>query len=216
MTIFTIGHSTRSPDDFIALLHSHGINRLADIRTVPKSRRHPHFAGDALARSLPAEDVAYRHFPGLGGLRKPKRDSTNTGWRHEGFRGYADYMQTAEFARALEELIDWARGGPERAAPQLDNDVMRVERATPQLHEDVARAEGAVPPGNVARAFQARVAIMCAEALWWRCHRQLVADALVARGIEVRHIASASSAPLHTLTDFARVDAGRVSYPGLL
>lgn len=216
MTIFTIGHSTRSLDDFIALLHSHGINRLADIRTVPKSRRHPHFAGDALARSLPAEDVAYRHFPGLGGLRKPKRDSTNTGWRHEGFRGYADYMQTAEFARALEELIDWARGGPERAAPQLDNDVMRVERATPQLHEDVARAEGAVPPGNVARAFQARVAIMCAEALWWRCHRQLVADALVARGIEVRHIASASSAPLHTLTDFARVDAGRVSYPGLL
>ena len=216
MTIFTIGHSTRSPDDFIALLHSHGINRLADIRTVPKSRRHPHFAGDALARSLPAEDVAYRHFPGLGGLRKPKRDSTNTGWRHEGFRGYADYMQTAEFARALEELIDWARGGPERAAPQLDNDVMSVERATPQLHEDVARAEGAVPTGNVARALQARVAIMCAEALWWRCHRQLVADALVARGIEVRHIASASSAPLHTLTDFARVDAGRVSYPGLL
>lgn len=216
MTIFTIGHSTRSLDDFIALLHSHGINRLADIRTVPKSRRHPHFAGDALARSLPAEDVAYRHFPGLGGLRKPKRDSTNTGWRHEGFRGYADYMQTAEFARALEELIDWARGGPERAAPQLDNDVMSVQRATPQLHEDVARAEGAVPPGNVARAFQARVAIMCAEALWWRCHRQLVADALVAPGIEVRHIASASSAPLHTLTDFARVDAGRVSYPGLL
>jgi len=216
VTIFTIGHSTRSLDDFIALLHSHGINRLADIRTVPKSRRHPHFAGDALARSLSAEDVAYRHFPGLGGLRKPKRDSTNTGWRHEGFRGYADYMQTAEFARALEELIDWARGGPERAAPQLDNDVMRVERATPQLHEDVARAEGAVPPGNVARAFQARVAIMCAEALWWRCHRQLVADALVAPGIEVRHIASASSAPLHTLTDFARVDAGRVSYPGLL
>ncbi len=216
MTIFTIGHSTRSLDDFIALLHSHGINRLADIRTVPKSRRHPHFAGDALARSLPAEDVAYRHFPGLGGLRKPKRDSTNTGWRHEGFRGYADYMQTAEFARALEELIDWARGGPERAAPQLDNDVMSVERATPQLHEDVARAEGAVPTGNVARALQARVAIMCAEALWWRCHRQLVADALVARGIEVRHIASASSAPSHTLTDFARVDAGRVSYPGLL
>jgi len=216
VTIFTIGHSTRSLDDFIALLHSHGINRLADIRTVPKSRRHPHFAGDALARSLPAEDVAYRHFPGLGGLRKPKRDSTNTGWRHEGFRGYADYMQTAEFARALEELIDWARGGPERAAPQLDNDVMSVERATPQLHEDVARAEGAVPTGNVARALQARVAIMCAEALWWRCHRQLVADALVARGIEVRHIASASSAPSHTLTDFARVDAGRVSYPGLL
>ncbi len=216
MTIFTIGHSTRSLDDFIALLHSHGINRLADIRTVPKSRRHPHFAGDALARSLPAEDVAYRHFPGLGGLRKPKRDSTNTGWRHEGFRGYADYMQTAEFARALEELIDWARGGPERAAPQLDNDVMSVQRATPQLHEDVARAEGAVPTGNVARALQARVAIMCAEALWWRCHRQLVADALVARGIEVRHIASASSAPSHTLTDFARVDAGRVSYPGLL
>ena len=174
MTIFTIGHSTRSLDDFIALLHAHGVNRLADIRTVPKSRRHPHFAGAALAQSLPKENIVYRHFPGLGGLRKPRRDSTNTGWRHEGFRGYADYMQTVEFTRALEELIEWAR------------------------------------------AFQARVAIMCAEAVWWRCHRQLVADALVARGIEVRHIASTSSAPPHTLTDFARVDAERVSYPGLL
>lgn len=204
VTIFTIGHSTRPLDAFTALLHSHGINRLADIRTVPKSRRHPHFAGDALARSLPAEGIVYRHFPGLGGLRKPMPDSTNTGWRHEGFRGYADYMQTAEFARPLEELVEWAHGGTERAAPQLDNDVAPIEMAGPQLHKDVARA------------FQARVAIMCAEAVWWRCHRQLVADALVARGIEVRHIASASSAPSHTLTDFARVDRAGVSYPGLL
>jgi uncharacterized protein (DUF488 family) len=183
MTIYTIGHSTRPLDEFLALLNAHRITQLADVRTVPKSRRHPHFAGDALALSLPAAGIAYRHFPGLGGLRKPRRDSRNSGWRHEGFRGYADYMETDAFERALEDLIAWA-GGPERPAP----------------HSGLPET-----------------AIMCAESVWWRCHRQLVADALVARGLEVRHISSATSAPPHTLTDFARVDSKRrVTYPALL
>lgn len=172
MTIYTIGHSTRPLAEFLALLEAHRITQLADIRTVPRSRRHPHFAGDALAASLPAAGVAYRHFPGLGGLRKPRADSRNTAWRVEGFRGYADYMETPEFARALDDLLTWAN----------------VER---------------------------RTVIMCAEAVWWRCHRQLVADALVARGVEVRHITSENSASVHTLTAFARLTDQRLSYPGL-
>jgi uncharacterized protein (DUF488 family) len=170
--LFTIGHSTRSLDEFIGLLRAHQIVQLADIRTVPRSRRHPHFSIDALSKSLPAAGIAYRHMPGLGGLRKPRRDSTNTAWRHEGFRGYADYMQTGEFEQALEELIEWAR--------------------TPET------------------------VILCAEAVWWRCHRQLVADALVARGITVRHIMSARAAPVHSITDFAQVVDERVTYPGLM
>lgn len=170
--IYTIGHSTRALDEFIALLQAHGVTQLADIRTIPKSKRHPHFAGVALAESLPAAGIAYRHFAGLGGLRKPAPDSPNSGWRHAGFRGYADYMQTPAFEAALEDLIGWSREGP--------------------------------------------TAMMCAEAVWWQCHRQLVADALTARGVEVRHITSAKAAPVHTLTSFARVDAGRVRYPGLI
>ena len=174
MTIYTIGHSTRSFDDFVARLRGRGITQLADIRTVPRSRRHPHFSGDALAQSLPAVGIAYRHFPSLGGLRKPRRDSPNTGWRHPSFRGYADHMQTAEFERGIEELVAWQRRSAEPTV------------------------------------------IMCAEAVWWRCHRQLVADALVARGVEVFHIMDTESPTAHTLTDFARVSDGRVSYPGLI
>ena len=112
MTIYTIGHSTRSLDDFVALLQQHGIAQLADVRTVPKSRRHPHFAGDALSKSLPAAGINYRHFPGLGGLRKPAADSNNRGWRHPSFRGYADYMQTPVFEAALDGLIEWAADRP--------------------------------------------------------------------------------------------------------
>ena len=177
MILFSIGHSTRSLDDFVALLRAHGVTQLADIRTVPKSRRHPHFWREALSQSLPAAGIAYRHMGGLGGLRKPRADSTNTGWRHPSFRGYADYMETPEFARALDELMEWAgESGPTGAT-----------------------------------------AVMCAEAVWWQCHRQLIADALVARGVEVRHIMSAASAPAHSLTDFSRVDRDlRVSYPGLI
>src|SRR5205823_11429081 len=168
-------HSTRTFDELVALLRAHGVAQLADIRTVPRSRRHPHFAAEALTRSLPVAGIAYRHFPGLGGLRKPRRDSPNSAWRHEGFRGYADYMETAEFEHALDDLLEFAAAG-ERSA----------------------------------------TAIMCAEAVWWRCHRQLVADALVARGVDVRHIMSIDSAPPHTLTAFARAADGRVSYRGLL
>jgi uncharacterized protein (DUF488 family) len=172
MTVFTIGHSTRSLDEFVALLQAHGISQLGDVRTVPKSRRHPHFAGDALAVSLPTVGIAYRHLPALGGLRKPRRDSSNSAWRHEGFRGYADYMESAAFSAAIDDLIAWARAS--------------------------------------------RTAVMCAEAVWWRCHRQLIADALVARGVTVQHIQTLRSAPPHKLTEFAQVSGDRVSYPGLV
>ena len=172
MTIYTIGHSTRALDEFLALLHAHQVRQLADVRTVPKSRRHPHFAGEALARTLPQAGIAYRHVAALGGLRKPRKDSRNTGWRHESFRGYADHMETAAFQAALEDVIAWG---------------------------------GAQP-----------TAVMCAEAVWWQCHRQLIADVLVARAVEVRHIMAAGPAPLHTMTAFARVRDGRVTYPGLV
>jgi uncharacterized protein (DUF488 family) len=179
MVIYTIGHSTRSLDEFLELLRAHHIGRVADIRTVPRSRRHPHFAADALRISLPATGIEYRHFSGLGGLRKPRRDSRNSAWRHEGFRGYADYMETAEFHEALTDLIEWRLGaGPKR----------------PGLH----------------------TAMMCAEAVWWRCHRQLTADALLARGVEVAHIMGTGAATAHKLTDFARVVDGEVQYPGLV
>src|SRR5687767_3921372 len=110
MDVYTIGHSTRSLDEFVELLRAHRIGRLADIRTVPRSRRHPHFSAEALGRSLPAIGIEYRHFPGLGGLRKPRRDSRNGAWRHAGFRGYADYMETREFRDALTDLIWWSGG----------------------------------------------------------------------------------------------------------
>lgn len=172
LTIWTIGHSTRPLDLFLDLLRSHDVACIADVRTVPRSRRHPQFSRDALERSLPEAGIRYEHFADLGGLRKPRRDSSNAGWRHPSFRGYADYMQTAAFGAALERLETLA---------------------------------AAVP-----------TAVMCAEAVWWQCHRQLIADALVARGHLVRHIMSAQPAPAHALTSFARVDAGHVTYPGLL
>lgn len=172
MTIFTIGHSTRALDDFIALLRAHAVAQLADVRTVPRSRRHPHFSREALSVSLPAAGIDYRHFAELGGLRKPRAGSTNTAWRHEGFRGYADYMETPAFARALDDLVRWSEEAPS--------------------------------------------AVMCAEAVWWQCHRRLIADALVARRIDVRHITTLSSAAPHELTEFAKVEGGLVRYPGLL
>jgi uncharacterized protein (DUF488 family) len=129
----------------------------------------PHFAKSALERLLPAHGIAYRHMPELGGLRKPKRDSTNTGWRNVSFRGYADYMQTDEFWQAIDELEELAAGR--------------------------------------------RVAIMCAEAVPWRCHRSLIADALTVRGDEVRHIIGMQEPSLHRMTSFARVQGGKVTYP---
>ena len=190
MTVFTVGHSTRTLDDFVSLLRAHGVAQLADVRTVPKSRRHPHFAGDALARSLPEAGIAYRHFAALGGLRKPRRDSRNMGWRHESFRGYADHMETPAFQTALDDLLAWSAEGDAESAALRERDV-----------------------GRLFQGRHAATAIMCAEAVWWRCHRQLIADALVARGVGVWHIMSAVSAPPHALTSFARVDDGRVTYP---
>jgi Domain of unknown function DUF488 len=167
--ILTIGHSTHPIDKFIELLRQHGVERLIDIRTIPRSRHNPQFNSEALAKSLKHEGIGYVHLKELGGLRHPRRDSSNTGWRNASFRGYADYMQTAEFEQALRRLLD--------------------------LYADK------------------RCAMMCAEAVPWRCHRSLVADALVARGVPVEHILSDSRSEIHSLTPFARIENGRVTYP---
>jgi uncharacterized protein (DUF488 family) len=170
--IFTIGHSTHTAERFLELLQAHGVTGVADVRKIPQSRRHPHFSSQALSGFLGLHGIAYQHFPGLGGLRTPRQDSPNTGWRHPSFRAYADHMRSEEFRGALGSMLAYAK--------------------------------------NVVAV------VMCAESQWWRCHRQLIADALVARGVEVRHIMSAASAPLHELTSFARVDGSTIAYPGLL
>jgi 3-methyladenine DNA glycosylase/8-oxoguanine DNA glycosylase len=168
--VFTIGHSTRTLDELVALLRSFEVAVVADIRTIPRSRRNPQFNADALRAELPRHALRYAHLPGLGGLRHPRKDSPNTGWRNASFRGFADYMQTEGFERGLEELR--------------------------------------------ALAAQATVALMCAEAVPWRCHRSLVADALTARGARVEHITGAARSTPHRLTPFAHVEGGRVDYPG--
>jgi uncharacterized protein (DUF488 family) len=168
-TVFTVGHSTLPIERFIALLETYGIERLADIRTVPRSRHNPQFNGDALADSLAAAGIDYVPMLALGGLRRPHKDSINAGWRNTSFRGYADYMQTDAFRDALEALIASSRGK--------------------------------------------RVAIMCAEAVPWRCHRSLVADALDARGIPVVEILSETMSRMHKVTPFAHVEGTRVTYP---
>jgi uncharacterized protein (DUF488 family) len=170
--IYTVGHSTHPAEVFLELLTTHRIRLLADIRTVPASRRHPQFEKATLDHFLAQHGVEYRHFPALGGLRKPRPDSINTGWRHTGFRGYADYMETEAFERGVSELLEFAR--------------------------------------------RARTAVMCAEAVWWQCHRRLLADALLVRGVPVRHILSAADPNLHELSEFARPNQGKVIYPGLL
>lgn len=168
-TIWTIGHSTRPIDEFLALLESHGIQQLVDVRTIPRSRHNPQFNSDAFAKSLLARGIGYHHAARLGGLRKPKKDSINRGWRNESFRGYADYMQTDEFWNALDELITASR--------------LRL------------------------------TAVTCAEAVPWRCHRSLIADALCSTGWTVRHIMSESKADSHSLTSFAVVEHNRITYP---
>jgi len=167
VTVYTLGHSTLDLDAFLTLLARHGIAGIADVRRFPASRRHPHFGREALAASLAAAGVAYDWLPALGGRRPAHAGSPHVGWRVEAFRGYADHMESAEFADGLARLL-----------------VLAAARPT---------------------------AIMCAEAVPWRCHRQLVADALVARGIEVRHVIGAAANP-HRLTAFARVDGDRVVY----
>jgi len=156
-------------EELIALLERNDVKLLVDIRTAPGSRRMPHFAKAALEVSMPAARIAYLHMPELGGLRKPRPDSPNTGWRNEGFRGYADYMQTPDFWTAMERLEEMAS--------------------------------------------QQRTAIMCAEAVPWRCHRSLVSDALTVSGVDVRHITGTGEPSVHRITPFALVEDGRVTYP---
>jgi uncharacterized protein (DUF488 family) len=167
MTIYTIGHSTRPFEELVGLLREHAVERLADIRRYPGSRRHPHFSRDALAAALPDLGIAYVHFPELGGRRKPRPDSPNTAWRNAQFRAYADHMSTPGFREAVDSLL---------ASPLV-------------------------------------TAVMCAEAVPWRCHRNLLSDELVRRGLEVVHILSPGATRLHQLTPDAKIENDHVVYP---
>jgi uncharacterized protein (DUF488 family) len=169
MTLWTIGHSTRAIDEFIDLLKAHEIQRLVDVRTIPRSRHNPQFNTDRFAERLKKAGIIYVHMPQLGGLRKAKKDSHNLGWRNASFRGYADYMESDEFWKALEELTTGSS--------------------------------------------ETKTAIMCAEAVPWRCHRSMIADALVAKGWTVRHILSEKKSDPHTLTSFAVIRGDRITYP---
>jgi len=168
LTLWTVGHSTRSAEEFADLLLAHRVDAIADVRRFPGSRRHPHFARDELAPFLESHGIAYTWMPELGGRRAPAKDSPSTGWRVAAFRGYADYMATPAFASAMDALITLAASK--------------------------------------------RVAVMCAEALWWQCHRRLIADWLVAHGHDVVHIESAGRASPHRLIEPARLVDGRLSY----
>jgi uncharacterized protein (DUF488 family) len=167
--IFTVGHSTLPIERFIELLQTYRVERLVDIRTMPRSRHNPQFNDTALAAILTAHHLEYVHVPALGGLRHARKDSPNSGWRNASFRGYADHMQTSAFQDALEALIQMSR--------------------------------------------EKRIAIMCAEAVPWRCHRSLVADALSVRGVPVVEILSESNYRMHQLTPFAQVEGVRITYP---
>ncbi len=169
ITLFTVGHSTRGIDEFVHLLKTHGIRRIVDIRTIPRSRHNPQFNRETLSRFLRNRRINYRHMQALGGFRHARVDSLNKGWRNASFRGFADYMQTLEFEEALKKLIDLAA--------------------------------------------QKRTAIMCAEAVPWRCHRSLIGDALLVRGIKVQDIFSDNNNRPHTMTPMARIRSGKITYP---
>lgn len=169
LTIYTVGHSTRSLEDLISILRVHGIERLVDVRTIPRSRHNPQFNRESLSRALRNRHLSYRHMKSLGGLRHARRDSVNMGWRNTSFRGFADYMQTPAFAEAVEKLL-----------------LLAAERPT---------------------------AIMCAEAVPWRCHRSLIADALIAQGYQVEDILSVTSTKPHQLTAMAKIRGHQVTYP---
>jgi len=170
LVVLTVGHSTRTLKEFVALLLAHGVKQLIDVRTIPRSRHNPQFNLDRLPRPLQKAGIRYRHMAGLGGLRHARRDSINTAWRNASFRGFADYMQTPEFQEALDQLVELAK--------------------------------------------TRRTAIMCAEAVPWRCHRSLIGDALLVRGVRVEEIASPTRTRPHALTPWARVKRKRLSYPG--
>jgi uncharacterized protein (DUF488 family) len=167
-TIYTIGHSTRTSEQFLELLKAHGIQQIVDVRTVPKSRYNPQFGKEALAASLEQAGIAYTHLEKLGGLRHTSKASVNLGWQNASFRGFADYMATPEFQAGLDELK--------------------------------------------ALAEKKTVAIMCAEAVPWRCHRSLIADALTTQGWQVLHIQSRKTASPHELTPFLKVQDGKLTY----
>jgi uncharacterized protein (DUF488 family) len=169
MVVFTVGHSTRPLVDFLGLIAAHSVSLLVDVRTVPRSRHNPQFNRDLLASALDLSGIGYAHAAVLGGLRRTHAGSVNTGWRNASFRGYADHMQTAEFAAGLDWLIE--------------------------------------------QASRERVAIMCAEAVPWRCHRSLIADALVVHGVRAQELVSASRVAEHKLTPFAKVDGLSITYP---
>ena len=168
-TVLTVGHSTRPLNEFVALLKARAVSLVADVRTIPRSQHNPQFNKDSLPESLEKAGLGYVHLPGLGGLRRAKRDSLNRGWRNASFRGYADYMQTPEFEEHLKQLIELAKKN--------------------------------------------RIALMCAEAVPWRCHRSLIGDALTVRGIRTEDIMSLTRRELHRLTPFAKVRGTKVTYP---
>ena len=170
-SIWTIGHSTRSADEFNEILLAHQIGALVDVRSFPGSRRYTHFNKPELSGNLEALGILYPHNPQLGGRRRPSPNSKNTAWKNASFRAYADHMESKEFKEGIKELLEVA--------------------AT------------------------RRTAIMCAEALWWRCHRRLVSDFLKSNGVEVIHIFDAKKTEAHPYTPPARILAGRLSYEGL-
>ncbi len=167
-TIWTIGHSTRSLDEFLDLLAHYRVEAVADVRRFPGSRRQPQYAEAVLRAALAEHDMAYVWLPALGGRRRPRPDSPNTAWRNASFRGYADHIASAEFSQGLNDLLELAG--------------------------------------------RRRTAILCAEAVWWRCHRALIADVLGIRGIEVVHILDARHTKEHPYTSAARIVEGRLSY----
>ncbi|MHB8625765.1 MAG: DUF488 domain-containing protein [Aggregatilineales bacterium] len=169
--IFTVGHSNRSLEDFLSVLHAYNIGHLVDVRKIPRSGHNPQFGQDKLSEALTHEHIIYTHLPGLGGLRHTQPDSLNGGWQNASFRAFADYMQTPEFTEHLERLIQIA--------------------------------------------VKEQAAIMCAEAVPWRCHRRLIADALVIRDYQVVDILNATHASPHLLTSFAHVDGLRITYPSV-
>jgi uncharacterized protein (DUF488 family) len=172
ITVWTVGHSTRSAEEFGQMLVAHGIKVLVDVRMFPGSRRYPQFNREALSKSLAAIGIAYKHELRLGGRRAPRKDSHNTAWKNPQFRAYADHMETDEFRNGVEGLLELAR--------------------------------------------ESRVAVMCAEALWWRCHRSLISDYLKAADHTVIHILDQTKTEEHPFTSAARIVDGHLSYRGLI
>ena len=168
LSIWTIGHSTRTLDNFLDLLEANDIEAVADVRSYPGSRRYPHFNAEALSESLMKKGIEYVPLKKLGGRRRASADSPNTVWRSQAFRGYADYMETAEFKEGVDSLLELAR-----------------RRTT---------------------------AIMCAEAVWWRCHRSLISDYLKASGVSVEHIMDGRTNVIHPFTAAARITNGALTY----